>query len=690
MRFATTKGEPDAAVAAARGHDDIFGALGRGSERVSAAREVAGVMSALLRAAVEVGTPRPRAGLGCGDGPYAMWSLDAAGNAVPCGTAPAALFRAGSPCVVPLAAAGVLDLGGAALPVGAMQALGALARQAALCLEALETTVPAAADSEVDLEPWWEEPDVDRLVRRAVSDVARLCDADSAAVALLNPQSGAARVAYSEDAAEGAIRWHGVTSGRRNAEALLRVLRTGDPLEFRWNPETEALKLGLLPAGPEEGSWLALPLTDEGGTFGVLDIQSREPRRFGPEERERLERAARFLARLLARLGEAVRQADARRRDVILLEAVSELADESDARRIAAALARATRRLWPDADLAYAMLPQREGGLWSIAAVESDEPENQRRGWARTGEGFAGWVIQTRQPLCVSDATNDPRRGALDHGQGVTAGAWVPMRRDDTLLGLLCVASTRSERRYDADDLESLAMLARQGMVALERSRERHASQESFWDAIEAISGAIDARDGYTHGHSRNVTEYAVAIATRMGLPHREIQTLRASALLHDIGKIGIPDHILNKPANLTPDERVVMESHPEVGYQILLRAPSLQAILPGVRYHHERPDGKGYPCNLSGDALPLQARIMAVADAFDAMTSDRVYRKRMTVEKATGILREGKGTQWDPECVDHFLALVDARATPRLQLLAAEDSGRQYLPSLGVDVFGA
>jgi HD-GYP domain-containing protein (c-di-GMP phosphodiesterase class II) len=159
---------------------------------------------------------------------------------------------------------------------------------------------------------------------------------------------------------------------------------------------------------------------------------------------------------------------------------------------------------------------------------------------------------------------------------------------------------------------------------------------------------------------------------------------------MHDIGKIGIPDHILNKPANLTPDERTVMESHPEVGYQILLRAPSLQTLLPGVRYHHERPDGKGYPCGLSGDALPLQARIMAVADAFDAMTSDRVYRKRMTVQKAVGILCDGRGTQWDAECVDHFAAIVTSLATPRLQLLAAEDSGRQYLPSLGVDVFGS
>jgi putative nucleotidyltransferase with HDIG domain len=685
---------------------DILARLDAVTSRFAAAPDAPAVLGALLRAAVDMGAERPRAGLWRADDvAYAMWSLGADGDAAARGTAPASVFA--PPPGMPEAAGvialatprrrwGILDLSAGTPDADMISALNVLARQAALCLERLELAEPAPAADAPDLlatlERWWDAPDQDALLRMALGDVARLCGAPSASVALLHPHSGSARIVFSEDIEDstGSLPWRGVSDGRRNGEAVLRVLRSGEPLAFQWNPTSEALKLGLLPSGPSEGSWAAFPLTDAGGVLGALDIHAPEPRRFGAEQTENLARAARLLSRLLSRWAAAARQSETDHRRDALVDLVATLAEQTDPKQIANTLAATMRRTWPDADLTYVMLPQREGGLWSIAALDSPEPNDHRQGWARAGEGFAGWVIQTRTSLCVNAAADDPRRGSLDGGQGIASGVWVPMLRGDTLVGLLAVAATRTERAFHADDEDAVQQIAAQGAVALERARERHGAQEAFWDAIEAISGAIDARDGYTHGHSLNVTEYTVAIARRMGLPAPDIQTLRASALLHDIGKIGIPDHILNKPANLTPDERTVMESHPEVGYEILLRAPSLQALLPGVRYHHERPDGKGYPCGLSGYALPLQARIMAVADAFDAMTSDRVYRKRMTVEKATNILREGRETQWDAECVDHFLALVEARATPRLQLLAAEDSGRQYLPSLGVDVFGS
>ncbi|HEY3268857.1 MAG TPA: HD domain-containing phosphohydrolase [Armatimonadota bacterium] len=702
------------------------------SALIQRAADAVAVVRVLLEAAADFGASAPRAGLWRSeDGAYSMWRLDASGATVTCGSAPASLYAgamvmeddsqlvgAQIPIAGPERRFGVLDVGGQISDGAALSALAILARQAATRLEAADAS--DAAPQPIGIldacEAWWSASGADALLAQAVADTARLCGADSCAVALLDADTGQPRLLFSEDVAASSemphvlqgfadrpyaphphgfvptrpLGWKAPNDQRRNPEAILSVLRTAEPLAFRWSPTTEALKAGLLPAGPAEGSWAAYPLTDAGEVIGLIDVYSRQPRRFGPEQDAVLAQAARALARIFVQMNKDGRDLADRARQDVLSRLSVRLADVTDLKEVSSALVGAARTLWPDADLLYTMLPQVEGGLWQIAALESTRPNDPRHGWARSGEGFAGWVIQSRQPLVLSAAADDPRRGPLDRGQGIEAGAWAPMQRGQTMLGLLAVGSFHKGQTLNAVDMELLERLAELGAVALERARERHGTQAAFWDAIEAISAAIDARDGYTHGHSRNVTEYAVAISNRLGLPFGDTQTVRAAALMHDIGKIGIPDHILNKPGQLTADERTVMESHSEVGYEILSRAPSLQPLLPGVRYHHERPDGAGYPLGLSGGALPLHARIIAVADAFDAMTSDRVYRKRMTIEKAVSILKEGAGAQWDPQCVEHFVSIVDERATPRLQLLAAEDSGRQYLPSLGTDVFGA
>ncbi len=662
----------------------------------------------LLSAAADLGAAKPKAGLWrAEDAAYAMWFFESAsGEAVPCGSAPAALYNGapslddaalpGAP-VMRLGARkgpwGVLDVSGQIADSPSLNALALLARSAVLRLDAGGGAEDSADEGTLieAIEQWWIAPNTEALLRAVVEDVARLCRADSCAVTLVEPSTCTLRLLFHEDLTESGapLPWMPATDERRNGEALRRVVATCQPLAFRWNPVTEALKEGLLPTGPSEGSYAAQPLIEADRAIGVLDIRSRTPRRFGPAQDATLAYAARTVARILGQRDRALCQVESRRRQDILLRVTGDLANQVDLKPMAEVLARTTHEMWPDADITYTMLPQVEGGLWSIAALESQRADDQRQGWARAGEGFAGWVIQTKQPLTISAAADDPRRGSLDRGLGVAAGMWAPMKRGDAMFGLLAVASREGGPAFGPDDQEALELLAGQGAVALERARERHGTQSAFWDAIEAIAAAIDARDGYTHGHSRNVTEYAIAIAQRIDLAPGEIHTLRAAALLHDIGKIGIPDHILNKPGALSPDERTIMESHPEIGYEILLRAPSLQALLPGVRYHHERPDGRGYPVGLGEEGLPLQARIIAVADAFDAMTSDRVYRKRMTVEKASSLLREGRGSQWDAGCVDAFLGLIEARATTRLQMLAAEDSGRQYLPSLGADVFG-
>ena len=178
---------------------------------------------------------------------------------------------------------------------------------------------------------------------------------------------------------------------------------------------------------------------------------------------------------------------------------------------------------------------------------------------------------------------------------------------------------------------------------------------ELFASSVQALTSAIDAKDRYTSGHSDRVAAFSVAIAEQMGLSKTELDTLHLAGLLHDIGKIGIDDHVLNKPGKLTSEEYEQIKQHPQLGYEILKGVRKLDQVLPMVLHHHEAWDGSGYPHGLQCDGIPKMARIMAVADAFDAMSSDRPYRKGMSDEEIDSILRSGSGTQWDPDVINAF-----------------------------------
>lgn len=189
--------------------------------------------------------------------------------------------------------------------------------------------------------------------------------------------------------------------------------------------------------------------------------------------------------------------------------------------------------------------------------------------------------------------------------------------------------------------------------------------------SLEALSATVDARDEYTAGHSRRVRDISLAVGREMGLSDQDLEALGQAALLHDIGKIGIPDAILLKPDRLTRTEWLVMKNHAEEGAQIIERLGFLAEIVPAIRHHHERFDGQGYPAGLSGDAIPRSARIIHVADSIDAMTSDRVYRTALPSEVLISKLRAGAGTDFCPECVAAACTVLDARARTQVALPA-------------------
>ncbi|MEM7474107.1 MAG: HD-GYP domain-containing protein [Planctomycetota bacterium] len=187
-------------------------------------------------------------------------------------------------------------------------------------------------------------------------------------------------------------------------------------------------------------------------------------------------------------------------------------------------------------------------------------------------------------------------------------------------------------------------------------------SNELFLGTLQAMSSTIDARDPYTQGHSERVARLSYDLAQILGLPNEACHEIFLSGVLHDIGKIGIPDDVLLKPGKLTDEEFEIIKQHPVIGHRIVERLGHLQFTLPGVLYHHERWDGKGYPHQLQGQSIPLMARIMAVADAFDAMTSSRPYRKAMPLEKAHAIINAGAGEQWDAEVVQCFNVWLETK----------------------------
>jgi putative nucleotidyltransferase with HDIG domain len=230
-----------------------------------------------------------------------------------------------------------------------------------------------------------------------------------------------------------------------------------------------------------------------------------------------------------------------------------------------------------------------------------------------------------------------------------------------------------------SDEIGYLGQVFNLMTVGLEEKTQ--ALEDTYFAAIEALARAIDARDPYTYGHSARVSAFSLEIADELGYPKEKREGLRRAALLHDIGKIGIEDHILRKAGALNYLEEKQMHEHPVIGYQMLKDVPFLHSTLSGIRHHHERWDGTGYPDTLGGETIPMQVRILSVADVFDALTSDRPYRQAMSAAEATEFITHQSGQQFDPAVVTAFRARTDALVAILKQQRAQQPS--KVLPSL-------
>lgn len=233
-----------------------------------------------------------------------------------------------------------------------------------------------------------------------------------------------------------------------------------------------------------------------------------------------------------------------------------------------------------------------------------------------------------------------------------------PVRQAGRMLGWL--AADADEAKASSDSFLQSILAATAAILANQAVNEERVSEKEvlLLDVIRSLVSAIDTKDIFACGHSARVAKYASLVASELGLSRRECDEVYLSGLLHDVGKIGVPDRIFEKNRELTQDEYRLVQQHPDHGWKILQRLEDRQHLLPGVLHHHERFDGTGYPDKIAGEEIPLVARILAAVDAYDALRSDRPYRKGISHEKALEILLEGAETQWDPDVIDALVCM--------------------------------
>jgi hypothetical protein len=280
------------------------------------------------------------------------------------------------------------------------------------------------------------------------------------------------------------------------------------------------------------------------------------------------------------------------------------------------------------------------------------------------GYGVAGWVASQGQMVTVSESMPWKRGELSEVEKCMSCSLHVPMTATSRTRGVISIGLREGQKEIAADDILTIRSLANQVAVALENGELKRKEEKTYIETVAALAAAVEARDRYTRGHSRRVTEFSVAIARNMGKPEWFVKDLESAALLHDIGKIGFSDSILCDPGLIPPNGLPLIRNHPITGENILKPVGSLARLCTIVRHHHEKFDGSGYPDRLKGEEIPLAARMITVADSFDAMISERPYKPSRKREEAMVELIRCSGTQFDPTCVEVFLGYL--RSNPQ------------------------
>jgi len=341
-----------------------------------------------------------------------------------------------------------------------------------------------------------------------------------------------------------------------------------------------------------------------------------------------------------------------------LIEVLNDISEINDIQIVISKLTKTVKELLGVEASSILMKDEKSNELY-FRQVDSEKGEIIKELKIPLGKGIAGKVALTEEYMIVNDVSNNPDFfSVVDEKSGFKTRSIlaVPIKSLNELIGVIEAINKKDFSNFDSFDASVLGMIADISGVTLLTANLYERLEKLFRSIIDALIKSLEARDEYTKGHSERVRIYSTRIGIAMGLSKKDLKRLQLSAILHDIGKIGIPDSVLKKPDKLLSEEYEIIKKHPVIGYEILKSVEDFEDVLEGVKYHHERFDGNGYPEGLKGKDIPLFARIIAIADTLDAIASDRPYRKGAPFEVALEEIKKGKGTQFDPEIVDVFL----------------------------------
>ncbi|TES90206.1 MAG: GAF domain-containing protein [Candidatus Cloacimonadota bacterium] len=438
------------------------------------------------------------------------------------------------------------------------------------------------------------------------------------------------------------------------------VAKTGVPLlsndvkkDERWdNRIAEAIQY-------ETRNILCLPIKSRTDVIGVLElINKRNEKDFVQDDLDISLLFTSFLAKTIENSSLLLEMNDRIKELSILTETSTLISSTLDLKELLHVIMRRLKEVMKAEASSIFQIDEETNELYFVVATgeKGAEAKEIRVPW---GKGIVGWTAEKGKTLNVPDVTKDKRffTGVDKKTKWETRSILaVPLRIKGKVIGVAEVLNKIGDEPFDDYDERLFEAISRQAAVAIDNARLYTDLSDLFKSSIRTLVNTVEAKDKYTRGHTERVTEYSVMIAEQLNLPQAEIQRIELSALLHDVGKIGIPDKILLKPGKLTKEEYEVVKEHPARGVKIMKPIKQLSTVLDGIKYHHEWLNGNGYPDGLKNDEIPLVARIITIGDAYDAMTTDRPYRKALSKKEAIRRLKKDSTTQFDPELVDVFL----------------------------------
>jgi HD-GYP domain-containing protein (c-di-GMP phosphodiesterase class II) len=509
--------------------------------------------------------------------------------------------------------------------------------------------------------------DIDKVLDKLLQKVMELAGADAGVIALANPQTSefqfiSARWA-SAPPLEAAEREKMLKAIRVNlADGVIgKAFSTGEPQLVQNVAESSQFRKDIADAVKYQiRNLVAVPLTVDQKRLGVLELLNKMPAgaSFSNEDLALVSALSNQIA-LVLEAHRLRQESSGQLTQMSLLLKSLEIVNSSLSLDVVLDNLMSMGMQLINAEAASILLMDDELGQLYFAAATGVKKEEMKRIYLKKSEGIAGWVADKGEVLLIPDVEKDPRFSKkADKTSGFVTKSIlaVPLKTEGRLIGVAEAINKKGGGEFTEADSQMLMTLSSYGAMAIQKAQLYRDVNETFLGTLRALADSIEAKDANTRGRSERVRRLSLALAEEMKMTEKETKDLEMAALLHDVGKIAVPDHILNKKDNLTDDEYKVLMRVPVVGAEILTPIKQLRGAVPMIRHANERWDGKGYPDRLAGPNIPAGSRILAVANTFDAMTTDQPYRKGLPDDVALKEMASHAGVQFDPACVEAFI----------------------------------